>query len=123
MRLSAILCWLLAFAAQPALAASSPRVEPLEQQLAWLAAAAPGDEGIAALDLDSGELVMVRGDEPFPMASTVKVAVAANYLAQVEHGRRSLDDRIGGRSAAALMDAMMVRSDNYATDLLMRDLG
>ncbi len=123
MRLSAILCWFVAFAAQPALAASSPRVEPLEQQLAWLAAAAPGDEGIAALDLDSGELVMVRGDEPFPMASTVKVAVAANYLAQVEHGRRSLDDRIGGRSAAALMDAMMVRSDNHATDLLLRDLG
>jgi len=57
------------------------------------------------------------------MASTVKVAVAANYLAQVEHGRRSLDDRIGGRSARSLMEAMLIRSDNYATDLLLRDLG
>lgn len=83
----------------------------------------PGDVGIAALDLRSGELVSVNGDRPFPMASVVKIAVAANYLAQVEHGRRSLDDRIGGRSAASLMSAMMTRSDNRATDILLRDLG
>ena len=30
------------------------------------------------------------------MASTVKVAVAALYLAQVDHGRRNLDDTING---------------------------
>jgi beta-lactamase class A len=57
------------------------------------------------------------------MASTVKIAVAANYLAQVEHGRRSLDDTISGRSARSLMSAMIIRSDNHATDLLLRDLG
>ena len=34
------------------------------------------------------------------MASTVKVAVAALYLAQVDHGRRSLDDTINGYSRA-----------------------
>jgi beta-lactamase class A len=123
MRLVAVLCWILAFLAQPAWAASSPGLQLLEQQLASLAAATPGDVGFAAVDLDSGELVSINGDEPFPMASTVKVAIAANYLAQVEHGRRSLDDRIGGRSAARLMEAMIVRSDNYATDLLLRDLG
>ncbi|HET9397591.1 MAG TPA: serine hydrolase, partial [Sphingomicrobium sp.] len=50
-------------------------------------------------------------------------AVAANYLAQVEHGRRTLDDRIAGRSARQLMEAMLVHSDNHATDLLLRDLG
>ena len=68
-------------------------------------------------------MVSVHGDEPFPMASTVKIAVAANYLAQVEAGRRSLDDRISGRSARSLMEAMMIHSDNRATDILMRDLG
>ena len=47
--------------------------------------------------------------EPFPMASTVKVAIAANYLAQVEHGNRSLDDTISGRSASRLIEAMLVR--------------
>ena len=122
MRIIALLCWLLAFA-QPASAASSARLEPLEQQVAQLVAYESGEFGIAALDLRTGELVSVRGDEPFPMASTMKVAVAANYLAQVEHGRRSLDDRIGRRTAAELIDAMMIRSDNHATDVLLRDLG
>lgn len=123
MRRVAVLCWILAFLAQPASAASSPVLRNFEQRLAALVASAPGDVGVAALDLKSGELVSVRGDQPFPMASTVKIAVAANYLAQVEHGRRSLDDRIGGRSARSLIEAMMIRSDNQATDILMRDLG
>ena len=37
------------------------------------------------------------------MASTVKVAIAALYLAQVDNGRRSLDDTINGQSARSLM--------------------
>ena len=123
MRVVAILCWLLAFVAQPAWAASSPGLRSLEQQLAFLVATSPGDVGVAALDLKSGEVVSINGDEPFPMASTVKIAIAANYFAQVEHGRRSLDDTIGGRSAYRLIEAMLVHSDNYATDLVLRDLG
>ena len=123
MRLVAVLCWLLALVAQPAWAASSPSLWPLERQLAFLAASQPGDVGVAALDLKTGEMVSINGDTPYPMASTVKIAVAANYLAQVEHGRRSLDDRIAGRSARSLIEAMMIRSDNHATDILMRDLG
>ena len=99
-RLTGVLFWLLAFAASPALAEAPPGLQFLEARLSSLANASPGNIGIAALDLRTGELVAVHGDQPFPMASTVKVAVAANYLAQVEHGRRSLDDRIGGRSAA-----------------------
>ena len=107
----------------PASAEAPPRLHFLEQQLASISADNPGNLGFAALDLETGELVAIEGDNPFPMASTVKVAVAANYLAQVEHGRRSLDDRIGGRSARSLIEAMMIHSDNYATDLLLRDLG
>src|SRR5688500_12882721 len=121
MRFIAFLCWLLAFGAQPAWAASAPQLQSLERQLAWLTAGQASDVGIAALDLRSGELISIRGDEPFPMASTVKIAVAANYLAQVEHGRRSLDDRIGGRSARSLIEAMMIHSDNRATDIWMED--
>ena len=123
MRFVAVLGWLLALFAQPALAATTPALEPLERQLGWLVAGQASDVGIAALDLKTGDLISVRGDEPFPMASTVKIAVAANYLAQVEHGRRSLDDTISGRSARSLMSAMIIRSDNHATDLLLRDLG
>jgi beta-lactamase class A len=123
MRIRGAILFLLALLATPALAEAPLKYQPLEQQLAYLVAANPGNVGIAAMDLKTGELVSVHGDEPFPMASTVKIAVAANYLAQVEAGRRSLDDRISGRSARSLMEAMMIHSDNHATDILMRDLG
>ncbi|HVL79749.1 MAG TPA: serine hydrolase, partial [Sphingomicrobium sp.] len=123
MRWAAIFFWLFACVAQPAFASSSPALQSLEQRLSWIASANPADVGIAAIDLATGEYVAVNGDTPYPMASTVKVAIAANYLAQVEYGRRSLDDRIGGRSARSLIDAMLIRSDNPATDLLLWDLG
>ena len=122
-RLAGVLVWLLALVATPALADAPAGLHFLEARLNSLASSSPGNIGIAALDLRTGELVSVYGDEPFPMASTMKVAVAANYLAQVEFGRRSLDERIGGRTASQLMAAMIIRSDNHATDLLMRDLG
>lgn len=123
MRFLTVFLWLLAFAAQPAAAGSSPALRSLELQLGSLLANKSSDVGIAALDLRTGEMVSIKGDEPFPMASTVKIAVAALYLAQVEHGRRTLDDRISGQSARRLMERMIIRSDNRATDLLLRDVG
>jgi beta-lactamase class A len=123
MRLLAVLAWLLALVAQPAAAASSPELVSLEQQLASLVAGKSGEYGIAALDLKTGKTVSINGDVAFPMASTVKLAVAAAYLTQVDHGRRTLDQRIAGRSAYSLIEAMLVHSDNYATDLLIRNLG
>ncbi|MFL6800293.1 MAG: serine hydrolase [Sphingomicrobium sp.] len=123
MRYKAILLPLLAFSAQPALAASSPSLQSLEQQLSYLAAGTSADVGIAALDLKTGETVSIKGNTPFPMASTVKVAVAALYLAQVDHGRRSLDDTINGVTARSLMKRMLIHSDNRATDILLKDLG
>ena len=108
MRFLAILLSVLAFAAQPAAAASSPSLTSLERQLSFLAAGKSSDVGIAALDLRTGETVSIKGNTPFPMASTVKVAVAALYLAQVDHGRRSLDDTIAGTSARSLMKRMLI---------------
>ena len=123
MRFLAVFCWLLAFAVQPAAAASSPGLQSLEQELAGLLADKSANVGVAALDLTTGQMVSIRGDTPFPMASTVKIAVAANYLSQVEHGRRSLDDVIRGQSARSLMKKMLIHSDNRATDILLADLG
>jgi len=123
MRIGAFFLALLAFAAQPAAAASSPNLLSLEQQLNTMVAGKSADVGIAALDLNSGETVSIKGNTPFPMASTVKVAVAALYLAQVDNGRRSLDDTIDGQSARSLMRRMLVHSDNHATDILLADLG
>ena len=123
MRFVAILLALLGFVAQPAAAASSPSLSNLEQQLGYFVAGKSSDVGIAALDLNTGESVSIKGNTPFPMASTVKVAVAALYLAQVDHGQRSLDDTINGQSARSLMARMLIHSDNHATDILLKDLG
>jgi len=132
MRFVALLAWLLALVqpalaqpalAQPAFAPASPRLAALEQRLSAMASENPGEYGIAAVDLATGATISFNGDEPFPMASTMKIAVAAAYLTEVDAGRRSLDEDIAGTSALRLMDAMIVRSDNRATDLLMNTLG
>ena len=123
-RFVAILLSLVAFCgAQPAAAASSAGLTDLEQQLSSLLAGKSADVGVAALDLNTGETVSVKGNSPFPMASRVKVAVAALYLAQVDAGRRSLDDTINGSSARSLMGRMLIHCDNHATDILFKDLG
>lgn len=124
MRRAAMLFWLSIFAAAPALAqAPAAPLQMLERRLAATTSENPGEYGIAALDLADGRMVSVNGNVPFPMASTVKVAVAATYLAEVDAGRRSLDDQVGEVSAATLMNAMLTRSDNRATDQLLAMLG
>lgn len=123
MRFAGLLAWLAVFFAQPALAEALPPLNSLEQRLAALATENPGEYGFAALDLETGATVAFNGDQPFPMASTMKIAVAAAYLAEVDAGRRRLDDAVGSTTAATLMDAMITRSDNRATDLLMATLG
>lgn len=123
MRIVGFFAFLLAFVAQPALAQTPPQLQFLEQRFASLALENPGEYGFAAMDLATGETVSFNGQEPFPMASTMKIAVAAAYLAEVDAGRRSLDETIAGASASHLLDIMITRSDNRATDLLMASLG
>lgn len=122
MRRLGFLFFLLAFAAQPA-AAQTPLVASLQNELSMLVTTKSADLGIAALDLNTGEMVSVRGNQRYPLASTVKVAVAATYLSYVENGERSLDDKISGHTAAELMKLMLVHSNNHATDLLIGNLG
>ena len=123
MRCLALFGLLSVLVAQPALATSSPGLSGLEQQLSRLVATTPGEVGIAALDLRDGAMVSVNGETPFPMASTVKLAIAATYLSNVDHGRLSLDDMIYGRSARSLMNLMITRSDNRAADQLLGSVG
>ena len=115
---------LLAFVAQPAAAASSPSLTSLEQQLSSLVAGKSADVGIAALDLNTGETVSIKGNTPFPMASTVKVAIAALYLVAGRPwpplARRHDQRPVRSRS---LMARMLIHSDNRATDILFKDLG
>lgn len=123
MRLFRSLAWLLLVFAQPAFAQFTPPLQALEQRLAALATENPGEYGFAALDLATGATVSFNGDRAFPMASTMKIAVAATYLSEVDAGQRHLDDPIGDSTAAVLLDAMMIHSNNRATDQLIAALG
>lgn len=123
-----------------------PRVyaSPFGQQLAAVANASQGRIGVAAMDLSSGRMVDVLGDQRFPMASTSKVAIAATFLEGVDKGRWSLDSEFpmmvpvpsaAFSSAVApvrpgavmparqLLELMITRSNNYATDALLKVVG
>jgi beta-lactamase class A len=99
----------------------------LSERIAALAATEKGRLGVAAQDLQTGQTVSFSGTDAFPMASTVKIAIAGAYLAGVDAGRLSLDQMYGrGRravSASRLMEAMLIRSDNGASDILLRAVG
>lgn len=124
MRFVGLFLSLLAFAASPAAAAaSSPDLITIEQQLTSALASSSADVGVAAMDLNTGESVSIKGDTPFPMASTVKVAIAALYLSQVDRGEKSLDDTIKGVSVRSWMNRMLIHSDNRAADVLFADVG
>jgi len=115
-----------------------------EQRIAELADGDKGRIGVAAVDLETGEAIMVLGDQLFPMASTSKIAVAATYLEMVEQGRYSLTSEFAlllpvrskkystavapkrkGKYMAAidLIEIMITRSSNPATDTLLDAVG
>ncbi|MEO6040365.1 MAG: serine hydrolase [Croceibacterium sp.] len=116
----------------------------LERQLAELASGAHGRIGVAAIDLVTGQEVAILGDQRFPMASTSKVAIAATFMDGVERGRWTLDTRFPLRQpipskplssaiaptragsylpARDLIELMITRSSNQATDALLAAVG
>ncbi|HEY1089669.1 MAG TPA: serine hydrolase [Burkholderiaceae bacterium] len=101
---------------------------PLEQQIALLAEDSRGRIGVAAVDLATGQSVSVLGNQAFPMASTSKIAIVATFLEQVDQGRLSLTSEfpISGSQflpAHQLIDMVITRSSNPATDALLRAVG
>lgn len=117
---------------------------PVETALAQIAAGSNGTVGVAMQDLAGGEVISLNGAQPFPMASTFKIALAATVLARVDKGEWSLDRMIAVRprdrvhsdgifefaphdgvalSVHNLLELMLTRSDNTATDVLYREVG
>jgi beta-lactamase class A len=115
----------------------------LHRTLDSLAAAHRGVVGYSVHNLDTGERLSRRGDEKFPTASLIKVAVLVTLYDLVEKGLMSPDDRLvmagidrvpgSGtlqfmhegleltvRDAAWLMSTI---SDNTATNLLLDKIG
>lgn len=117
---------------------------PLEARIAQSADGGKGRIGVAAIDLATGREVAVLGDQRFPMASTSKVAIAATFLDGVDKGRWSLSSEFplmvpvkSARFSSAvapvqrgtylpatqLIDLMLTRSSNQATDALLAVVG
>jgi len=53
-----------------------------------------GTVGAAALRLQTGQLVSLNGDEPFPLASVCKLPIAIHMLALVDEGKFGLQQEI-----------------------------
>lgn len=101
-----------------------------------------GVTGISIQDLATGESISLRGDEPFPSASLIKVPILVTLLDEVHAGRMRLDERIAmierdrvpgagilKHMASGLMPTledvawlMTVISDNTATNLILDKL-
>ena len=116
----------------------------LERRIAMVADGDRGRIGVAAIDLSTGQQIGVLSDQRFPMASTSKIAVAATFLEGVEQGKWSLSSEfpllLPRRSAKFstdvapvyegqhmqaidLIEIMITRSSNPATDALLRVVG
>lgn len=111
----------------------------LRHVLDSLAGAHRGVVGYAVHNLDTGERLSLRGDEPFPTASLIKVPVLVTVYDLVAKGMLALDDpltvlridQVGGAGILQYMrpgmtitvaDAawlMTIISDNTATNLLI----
>jgi beta-lactamase class A len=137
-------------ATQPAEAqaakADEGRRRALEAKLAEIVAEAKGRVGVAAVVLETGERVALRGREQFPMQSVYKLPIAMTVMRMVDAGKLRLEQRVKigkeeyvrqgqfspirdeNPKGAELTLAELVRyavseSDGTASDVLMRVAG
>lgn len=102
-----------------------------------------GTVGVAFKNLKTNEEFSIRGDEVFPTASVIKIAVMVEAFAQVDEGKLTLSDpltltdadKVPGAGVLQFMDAgmkltlrdaislMIILSDNTATNLVLDKIG
>jgi beta-lactamase class A len=85
--------------------------------------------GVAILDLNSGQQLLIRPDEVFPQASSIKIAVLAELYHQAQQsaqgtsGKATLKDRYVVRAADIVPDSFILGGLTPAvTSLTNRDL-
>ncbi len=129
-----------------AFAASDAALTPLEKQIEYLAhSTTDAVVGVSALHIESNRYVSVRGTEPFPQASSVKVPIAVQIMALADEGKLQLGKMLtltpgdvhpgSGRindllfhpglamSIENAMEMAIVISDNSAADLILKEAG
>lgn len=107
-------------------------------------AARPANLGVGLTNLESGQTFVFNGDRRFPMQSVFKLPLAAAVLAEADAGRLLLSEGFflteaqlspafspiaadfparRDYTAQALLEAVVVESDNTAADVLMKRIG
>jgi CubicO group peptidase (beta-lactamase class C family) len=125
--------------------AGNDDISELASHLDRIIAASGATVGVSLLHLESGRRLSINGEQLFPTASTVKVAIAAHVLKQVDEGKISLDRSVSlqehdvypathgpisqflhpgsALTTRDLLHLMLMDSDNNATDILLRVSG
>lgn len=131
----------------PLTVSTTPKIDitGFDQAVTRIAAACvPGVLGVGLLNLESGETYLFNGARLFPMQSVFKLPLAAAFLAEADAGRAALDELFvlteeqlsppwspiaaawpnpQRYTAAELLRAILVDSDNTAADVLMKRIG
>jgi beta-lactamase class A len=153
-RLAVLICLLAAGMARAADAPLNSKQQALWDQLRTAVVEVEqrldGVIGVAILDLNSGQQLLIRPDEVFPQASSIKIAVLAELYHQAQQsaqgtsGKATLKDRYVVRPADIVPDSfilggltpgvtsltnrdlatiMVAVSDNSATNVLIDRIG
>jgi beta-lactamase class A len=154
MRLAVLVCLLWSAAVHAADSPVNAKQQALWDHLRLAVAEAEqrldGVLGVAILDLTSGQQLLIRPDEIFPQASSIKIAVLAELYHQAQQsahgvsGKATLNDRYVVRAADIVADSsilggltpgvssltnrdlatiMVAVSDNSATNVLIDRVG
>lgn len=134
-------------APMPTTMSKTPRIDlaGLERAVSAVAAdARPGVLGFGLANLENGENYLFNPERPFPMQSIVKLPLGAAVLSEMDNQRLNLSDQVTldesqlstqhspiatawpGRDTytlGELLDAMVITSDNTATDVLLKRIG
>ncbi|WP_164523260.1 class A beta-lactamase [Sphingomonas koreensis] len=116
----------------------------LESAFALLARQTDGTVGVAVQRIGGGPVYTLNAGQTFPMASTFKIAVAGAVLARIDRGDFKLDTMVTvdpavwvqsagiaeqmkhpgvALSVHNLLELMLTRSDNTATDVMVTQTG
>jgi len=128
----------------PIAATAGGRLERLQKRIEDVSKRAEGEVGVAIRHLESEQGLEVNAGSRFPMASTFKLPVLVEVMAQVKEGKFSLEDEVSIQktdqhlgsgmlssltapgiklTVRNLANLMMMVSDNSAADLLLAKVG
>jgi beta-lactamase class A len=124
----------------PDMARANGRIGRLRKRVEAAIKGTRGEVGVALRHLESGQGLDFNAESSFPMASTFKLPLLVEIMAQVKEGKFSLDDEVSVQkidqhlgsgmlsslmapgiklSVRNLVNLMMMISDNSATDMLL----